>query len=339
MRRGPRNDGEGLSLLTTDHLGGANQTLDWVNGNLNTEQRYDAWGWTRYTSGNTPTALRYTGQYQDEAISWMYDYGGRWYDTYLGRFLQADTIIPDSQGVIGYDRYAYANNNPVRFKDPSGHMVTECENGGCGGLNSRMKDPSQRRAFLESVKSYRSEGLLATNGIQSKYYNNFADPTADYNGQLTGSASIAGPSYQYEYSYDKDPMGNEIILPPNARSGDLFGLMNDFMGPYVPRPISKIDVTLYYSVYNNGNMKLPGMSVANHTGFNGAVFFVQTETSSGPWSTTKQKSYIDNFINAGQTGEYWCDANSKMPGLLGASVRIGIFRDDVGLVKFDIPLY
>jgi hypothetical protein len=38
-----------------------------------------------------------------------------------GRFIQADTIIPQQQGVQGWDRYAYTNNNPVKYTDPSGH--------------------------------------------------------------------------------------------------------------------------------------------------------------------------------------------------------------------------
>jgi RHS repeat-associated protein len=46
-------------------------------------------------------------------------YNARWYDPALGRFAQADTIIPG--GVQGLDRYAYANNNPILYTDPSGH--------------------------------------------------------------------------------------------------------------------------------------------------------------------------------------------------------------------------
>jgi hypothetical protein len=32
-------------------------------------------------------------------------------------------MIPAGQGVIGFDRYAYSNNNPVRFNDPTGHLI------------------------------------------------------------------------------------------------------------------------------------------------------------------------------------------------------------------------
>jgi hypothetical protein len=35
----------------------------------------------------------------------------------------ADTDVPASQGVQGYDRYAYSNNNPVRYTDPTGHWI------------------------------------------------------------------------------------------------------------------------------------------------------------------------------------------------------------------------
>jgi hypothetical protein len=41
--------------------------------------------------------------------------------SYLNHFAQPDTIVPD--GPQGYDRYAYANNNPVRYTDPTGHCI------------------------------------------------------------------------------------------------------------------------------------------------------------------------------------------------------------------------
>ncbi len=49
-----------------------------------------------------------------------------------GRFTSADTIIPG--GVQGYDRYAYVNNSPVNYTDPSGHKCTDGEEE-CAGVN------------------------------------------------------------------------------------------------------------------------------------------------------------------------------------------------------------
>jgi len=50
-------------------------------------------------------------------------YNARYYDPALGRFVSADSLIPG--GAQGLDRYAYVNNSPVNFSDPSGHKVKE----------------------------------------------------------------------------------------------------------------------------------------------------------------------------------------------------------------------
>jgi len=46
----------------------------------------------------------------------------------LGRFAQADTIIPSPGNSQAWDRFAYANNNPVKYTDPSGHACTRSQN-------------------------------------------------------------------------------------------------------------------------------------------------------------------------------------------------------------------
>jgi hypothetical protein len=53
------------------------------------------------------------------------DYKARFYSAYLNRFLQPDTMIPSHQGVQGLNRYAFVNNNPIRYNDPSGHGMCE----------------------------------------------------------------------------------------------------------------------------------------------------------------------------------------------------------------------
>ena len=86
------------------------------------------WGETRF--GGVGTEYQYTGQYRQSAIGLDY-YNARWYDPVLGRFAQADSIIPEaSQGVQAWDRYAYVNNNPLRYNDPNGHRLTPYDVGG-----------------------------------------------------------------------------------------------------------------------------------------------------------------------------------------------------------------
>jgi len=46
----------------------------------------------------------------------------RYYDPLLGRFISADTIVPDPSEPQDFNRYAYVRNNPLRFVDSSGNM-------------------------------------------------------------------------------------------------------------------------------------------------------------------------------------------------------------------------
>jgi len=112
---------DSLYYLLSDHLGSTAITLD-ESGNQVAELRYSAWGESRYTSGDTPTQYRYTGQ-RSEAEIGLYYYVARFYDATLGRFLSADSVVPNIGNPISYDRYAYGLNNPIRYFDPSGHYA------------------------------------------------------------------------------------------------------------------------------------------------------------------------------------------------------------------------
>ena len=110
-----------LYYLLTDHLGSTALTVD-SSGVKVGELRYRAYGETRYTSGTTPTSRRFTGQLEEGTIG-LYDYGARFYDPLLGRFLSADTVVPEPGNPQALNRYAYVLNNPLKYIDPTGHRV------------------------------------------------------------------------------------------------------------------------------------------------------------------------------------------------------------------------
>ena len=106
-----------VSYLYSDQLGSVSAVADGT-GALMSKTLYHPWGTTKYVSGTSPTDYAYTGQMQEDEI---YFYNARWYDPQLGRFMQADTIVPlQVQGTQAWDRFAYVNNNPIRYTDPSG---------------------------------------------------------------------------------------------------------------------------------------------------------------------------------------------------------------------------
>ncbi len=79
-----------------------------------------AYGEVRASSGTVPTDRRFTGQREETGLG-LYDYVARRYDPLLGRFIQADTIVPSPQSPQSFNRYAYVLNAPLRYVDPTGH--------------------------------------------------------------------------------------------------------------------------------------------------------------------------------------------------------------------------
>jgi RHS repeat-associated protein len=64
----------------------------------------------RASSGALPTDYAFTGQRFDGGTT-LLDYGARWYDPTLGRFLAADSIVPEPGNPQSLNRYSYVLNN------------------------------------------------------------------------------------------------------------------------------------------------------------------------------------------------------------------------------------
>ena len=105
-----------------------------ASGTLVAQYVYDAWGNHRQItdgSGNDVSdnpahianinPFRYRGYYYDTETGWYY-LNTRYYDPNVGRFLSPDTILGANGGLLGYNLYAYCNNNPVMFSDPNGEF-------------------------------------------------------------------------------------------------------------------------------------------------------------------------------------------------------------------------
>jgi len=55
----------------------------------------------------------------------FYDYQARLYDPAVGRFLSADTLVPEAGRPQSWNRYAYVLNNPLKYTDPTGYFSNE----------------------------------------------------------------------------------------------------------------------------------------------------------------------------------------------------------------------
>ncbi len=107
-----------MTSIVIDHLGSVSGVIDDSTNAWQSRTRYsgrkqsfrlkrmdnypfaphegeDPDGW-----GTPPTDYKFTGQ-REEAEIGLYFYQARWYDSQLGHFAQADTIVPDAASATG----------------------------------------------------------------------------------------------------------------------------------------------------------------------------------------------------------------------------------------------
>ena len=95
---------------------------------------YDAWGDLLSVTNSSGSAitnpahianlnpLRYRGYYYDTDTGWYY-LQSRYYDPAVGRFINADSFVSTGDGFIGYNMFAYCEDDPVNYSDPTGTFI------------------------------------------------------------------------------------------------------------------------------------------------------------------------------------------------------------------------
>ncbi len=66
--------------------------------------------------------FRYRSYYYDSETS-LYYLNSRYYNPDMGRFINADGYISTDTGLLGYNMYAYSNNNPIVYGDSTGKGI------------------------------------------------------------------------------------------------------------------------------------------------------------------------------------------------------------------------
>jgi RHS repeat-associated protein len=102
--------------LLGDALGSVRQLTD-STGAVTLAQNYDPNGTVSMTGGTGSSSYGYTGEYQANDLVYL---RARQYSPSMGRFLSRDTWAGNPGQPISFNRWAYANANPVRYTDPSG---------------------------------------------------------------------------------------------------------------------------------------------------------------------------------------------------------------------------
>ncbi|VVH66173.1 hypothetical protein BSPLISOX_597 [uncultured Gammaproteobacteria bacterium] len=130
----------GTHILSKDNTQGSSQTRYQLNSHLQSNtlelddkaqtlsyEHYYPYGGTAIIAGKDKTKVqqkryRYTGKERNDN-SGLYYYGARYLAPWLTRW-----ISPDSVGVVdGLNLYVYVRNNPLKYRDPTGHVKTAAD--------------------------------------------------------------------------------------------------------------------------------------------------------------------------------------------------------------------
>lgn len=151
------DDPLGVTYYHRDHLRSSIVVSD-DNGTL-THATYQTYGQLVDAPGQSQVPeFGYTSHRFVESLD-IYNFGSRWYDPALGRFLQPDSLVPFPSNPQAFNRYAYVLNNAINLLDPTGGVPEEDETGerespggrenpGPGPINDFVRPPTIPRGGL-----------------------------------------------------------------------------------------------------------------------------------------------------------------------------------------------
>ncbi len=182
---------EQLVYVLRDHIGSASVYSD-ATGKVIEEASFDPFGmrrganWQALLNPNNLKTLQaitergFTNHIQIDHANIVH-MGGRIYDPYTGRFLQADPFVEEPRDAQTLNRYSYVLNNPLSYTDPTGYL---CDSQGkrhaqeCGSsidngwtqpenrLPSNWAIPNEYRKMTSSIEG-KKRTTAAASGVMS----------------------------------------------------------------------------------------------------------------------------------------------------------------------------
>ena len=99
--------------------------------------------------------ISYTGHVKDDVTGLIY-MGGRYYDPTVPRFMSMDPAAINPNDPRTFNRYNYANNNPLRYVDPDGRESQEA-------LYKMLGIPDPNAALVARAKAVAESANAAAN--------------------------------------------------------------------------------------------------------------------------------------------------------------------------------
>ncbi len=127
----------------------------------------------------------------------------RYYDADLARFIQSDWYGP-TDPYVGTNRYGYALNNPISFKDPSGHRIDDFNEIGNSGVTSGARNQREYGQFREA----RNRETSTRSERRSYDYSDYRENGNDFRDKKSSE----------RYDYNRFDYGNRDLIDPVERA-------------------------------------------------------------------------------------------------------------------------
>lgn len=204
-------DPQGTVLAETD-----------ANGNITATFDYAPYG--TQAMGTVPDGPGYTGHVNDRDTGLVY-MQARYYDP-IGRMLSVDPTGPVAGNIYGFNRYVYANNNPIVNIDPDGrdaipvvfpdYKITTPigKIGGLGHAGIILIDnkTGHTRYFEYGRYDKANLGIVRTRQVPNVTIGKNGSPTADSLKKLLNAVSrVAGDGGRVEGTYVKNDNYKEML--------------------------------------------------------------------------------------------------------------------------------
>ncbi|RDB04390.1 SpvB/TcaC N-terminal domain-containing protein [Runella aurantiaca] len=205
-----------VKYLLKDHLG-SSTGFTGVNGTLQEELSFDAWG-QRRNADWTPLTTNYKGyergftEHEHYDLFSLIDMNGRVYDPILARFLSPDPIVQDQTNLQAFNRYSYVMNNPLNATDPSGYIGEKTYIQQVGSAYSQIYIQQVGSAYSQSY-SYQNiyiQQLGYTNAQNQAGYTYYNTPSTNVlsSSAIAQNSASGNPSNLLSIGYGQNVTNN-----------------------------------------------------------------------------------------------------------------------------------
>ncbi|WP_118976984.1 FG-GAP-like repeat-containing protein [Taibaiella koreensis] len=275
-----KNGADHTYYVVSDHLGSIVQIVD-ESGNPVEEKSFDAWGRPRNPQTWFPLSPTYASNGWDRgytAQEYLPQFGilnlnGRLYDPLMGRMFSPDPYIMGDGNTQGYNRYTYAMNNPLSYKDPNGEWINFVIGAVLGGISGWQIGKANGATGWDMVGYIAGGALvgLASSGVASGVSAAYAGSGALISTAISGASAGLVGGFGSSMLAGRNPVDG-------AWKGAVSGAVGSVAGGYIGGGLGAFTGGAVSSGLNTGlnggDLKDIGISALTGGGTSWAVYHV-----------------------------------------------------------------